>query len=114
MNSVVFSGSFSTPPKINFLAINSLNDGGVENAIDTPHLFLGFLGALASAQFIETSIFFPEIRGVASTPCFYGVEATLLKCILTSFCAIDSAKATLLFLIENLAGAKAMPCASYP
>ena len=31
MNVVVFSGSFSTPPKINILAINSLNDGGVEN-----------------------------------------------------------------------------------
>ena len=31
LNSVVFSGSFSTPPKINFLAINPLNDGGVEN-----------------------------------------------------------------------------------
>ncbi len=31
MNVIVFSGSFSTPPKINILAINSLNDGGVEN-----------------------------------------------------------------------------------
>ena len=31
LNSIVFSGSFSTPPKINFLVINSLNDWGVEN-----------------------------------------------------------------------------------
>ena len=27
----VVSIAFSTPPKINFLAINLLNDGGVEN-----------------------------------------------------------------------------------
>ena len=93
------TGSFSTPPSFKRLVAKKLIFGGVENAIDTPHLFLG---ALASAQFIETSIFFPEIRGVASTPCFYGVEAMLLKYVFTSFCAIDSAKATLLFLIENL------------
>ncbi len=31
VNVIIFSGSFSMPPKINILAINSLNDGGVEN-----------------------------------------------------------------------------------